>query len=69
MSGSTRYYAKWNKSEKDKYNMISLFLYDLTFMWTLKHKINEHIQQNISGSTDTKNKQVFVRKEVSMVNK
>ena len=24
MSGSTRYYAKWNKSEKNKYNMISL---------------------------------------------
>ena len=24
MDGSVRYYAKWNKSERDKYHMISL---------------------------------------------
>jgi len=35
VDGARVYYAKWNKSEKDKYHMISL-------MWNLRNKANEH---------------------------
>ena len=38
MDGARVYYAKQNKSEKDKYHMISL-------MWNLRNKTDEHRQR------------------------
>lgn len=34
-------YAKWNKSEKNKYNMIS-FMWNLRSKWTNKEKRDKH---------------------------
>ena len=36
MNGSRRYYAKWNKSGRERQT-----LYDFTYMWNLKNKTNE----------------------------
>ena len=38
MDGAREYYAKQNKSEKDKYHMIS-------FMWKLRNKTNEQREE------------------------
>ena len=45
------YYAKWNKSEKDKYHMIS----PICRIWKLKHNINRLI--------DTENKPMVARED------
>ena len=37
VDGSTVYYAKWNKSVREKQ-----IPYDLTHMWNLRHKTDEH---------------------------
>ena len=36
MNGPEGYYAKWNKSDREKQ-----ILYDFTYMWTLKTKANK----------------------------
>ena len=36
MDGLRGYYAKWNKSDKERQ-----ILYDFTYMWNLKNKTNE----------------------------
>ena len=51
MDGSRGYYAKWNKSEKDKYFMISLIC------GVYKNKTNKNTLM------DTENKQVVAREE------
>ena len=51
MDGSRGYYAKWNKSEKDKYFMISLIC------GAYKNKTNKNTLM------DTENKQVVAREE------
>ena len=38
--GSTCYYAKWNKSGRERQ-----IPYDFTYMWNLKNKINEQTKQ------------------------
>ena len=35
VDGTRVYYAKWNKSEKDKYH-------DFTHVWNLRYKTDEH---------------------------
>ena len=39
-------YSKLNKSEKDKYQMISL-------MWNLRNKTNEQIEKKIEAKQET----------------
>ena len=41
--GPRDYYAKWIKSDKDKYH-------DITYLWNLKYGTNEHIY---SSGTDS----------------
>ena len=41
MDGSWGYYAKWNKSDRERQ-----ILYDSTYMWNLKTKMHEQIKQN-----------------------
>ena len=36
MDGPRGYYAKWNKSDRERQ-----ILYDFTYMWNLKNKTNE----------------------------
>lgn len=48
MDGPKEYYAKWNISEKDKYNMISLTCR------IKKHKMNEQTKQNRFIDTEKK---------------
>ena len=43
MDGRRRYYAKWNKSEGERQKE-----YDFTYMWNLKTKTNEQIEQKQS---------------------
>ena len=40
MDGSRGYYAKWNKSGRERQ-----IPYDFTYMWNLKNKINEQTKQ------------------------
>ena len=48
MDGPRRYYAKWNKSDRERQTP-----FDLTYMWNLKNKMNK---QNKHGLIDTENK-------------
>ena len=41
MDGSRRYYAKWNKSDRERQ-----IPYGFTYMWHLKNKTNEQTYQN-----------------------
>ena len=43
MDGPRWYRVKWNKSDKNKY--------DLTYMWNLKNKINEQTKQKQTHRT------------------
>ena len=56
MGGSRRYYAKWNRSEKDKYCMISLIC-------RIQKKQNEQTKQNENRLIDADNKLVPARGE------
>ena len=56
MDRSRWYYAKWNKSDKDK-------LYDFTCMWNLKNNNNKKNKQNKNRLIDTENKWVVARTE------
>ena len=50
MDGPKGYYAKWNKSDREKQ-----VLYDLTYMWNPKSKTNQD-QNNTDIDSDTENK-------------
>ena len=54
MDGPKGYYAKWNKSDRERQIM-----HGSTYMWTLKRqKKNEQIQQNINRLIETGTKKV-----------
>ena len=55
MNGPRGYYAKWNKSENDKYRMILL----ICGTWKIK-QMNKHKTERV---IDTENKQVAARGE------
>ena len=40
MDGPWAYYAKWNKSDRERQ-----IPYDFTYMWILKNKTNEEMKQ------------------------
>ena len=40
MAGPGGYYAKWNKSDRERQ-----IPYDFTYMWNLKNKISEQTKQ------------------------
>ena len=54
----TGYYAKWNKSDRERQ-----ILYDFTYMSNLKNKRNEQAKQRRNRFIDTENNPVFVRGE------
>ena len=54
MDGSTGYYVKWNKSDKDKYYVISLIYRIEKTKQMNKHNTSETVK-------DTRNKQVIAR--------
>ena len=53
MDGSSGYYTKWSKSDRER--KIS---YDITYMWNLKYDTNEFIYNVLtcSRNTDMENK-------------
>lgn len=53
---SKGYYAKWSVRKRQ-------LLYDSTYMWNLKNKTNEQIEQTRNRVLDTENKQVVAREE------
>ena len=54
MDGAKEYNAKWNKSEEDKYHMISL-------MWNLRNKTNE---QRKKRQKQTKNRLLTIENKL-----
>ena len=44
MDGPSKYYAEWNKTEKDKH--------DFTYMWDIKEEINKQQQQKTQTQTN-----------------
>ena len=47
MDGSRGYYAKWNVRQRK-------MSYDLTYMWNLKHKTNQHPEQRYRDTESVK---------------
>ena len=45
MDGPRGYYAKWNKSDRERQ-----ILHDFIYMWNLKNKTNEQTEQKQSYS-------------------
>ena len=58
MDGPGGYYAKWNKSDRER-----PILYDSMCMWSLKNKTNEEIIQNRNTVIDTEDKLLVARGE------
>ena len=58
MNGPRGYYAKWNKSHRERH-----ILYDFTYMLNLKNKRNEQTKQNRNKLMDTENKLAVARRE------
>ena len=56
MDDPRRYYAKWNKSDRERQT-----LYNSTYMWDLKNKTNEQTKQNRKKLIDKGNKLVVAR--------
>ena len=46
MEGHGGYYAKWNKSDRERQ-----ILYNITYMWTLKDTTNSKYNKNETHST------------------
>ena len=58
MDEHRRYYAEWNKSDRERQ-----IPYNLTYMWNLENKTNEQTNHNRKRLTDTENKWVVARRE------
>ena len=58
MDGPGGYYAKWNKSDREKQ-----ILCDFTYMCNLKYKTNAQTKQNKNRLIDTENKLVLAKRE------
>ena len=56
MDGPRGYYAKWDKSERQ-------IPYNFIYMWKLKIKTNEQMQQNRNRVIDRESKQVVAQGE------
>ena len=51
MDESSKSYAEWNKSQRNRH-----LLYDFTYMWNLKKQTNEQTQQNRAKVIETEYK-------------
>ena len=56
MDGPRGYYAKWNKSDRERQ-----ILYDFIYMWNVKYNSNEQTYPNRNRVIDTENNQVVAR--------
>ena len=59
MDEPREYYAKWNKSDRERQ-----IPYDLTYMCNLKNKTNEQTKQNRNRLIDKESNLVFARENL-----